>query len=415
MKKSIFEGLKVADFTAAIAGPLATRYLAAEGATVIKVECHKHPDSVRLVPPYKDMEAGIDRSTQFAFYNYGKKSVALDVSQPQGREIAIRLIEWSDVLIENMAPGVMKKWELDYQNVKKIKPDIVYLSSSSLGRTGPFSGYGAWGYHHGPLVGFAHMIGWPDRLPNYDAIAYTDSVAPSFSLTSLIAALLYRRRTGKGCHIDQSQTEAGAYFLGPEILDYTTNGRVAQRNGNRDPHMVPHGIFPCAGEDKWVAMAVSRQEEWEAFCMVLNKQDWVEDDRFKTFAARKEYEDVLESLITNWTIRHTGEVIVELLQNAGIPSGIVANTEDLFADPQLKHRQHFQTVDHPEIGPHTIEIPSMHFSKVPHQPQKPAPLIGEHTDYVFRELLGYTDDEVADFLINGIITTDEDLPDVGSY
>jgi len=415
MKKSIFEGLKVADFTAAIAGPLATRFLASQGATVIKVECHKHPDSVRLVPPYKDMEPGIDRSTQFAFYNHSKQSVVFDVSTPQGREIAIKLIEWSDMLMENMAPGVMLKWGLDYEKVKKIKSDIVYLSSSSLGRTGPFSGYGAWGYHHSPLVGYSHMIGWPDRLPNFDAIAYSDSVAPSFSLTSIIGALLYRRRTGKGVFIDQSQTEAGAYFLGPEMLDYLTNGRIAERQGNRDPHMAPHGIFPCSGEDRWVAIAVASQEEWEQFCHVLNKQDWIDDERFRTFQSRKKNEDELEGLISEWTKQHSREEIVQLLQEAGVPAGRLANTGDLFDDPQLQHRQHFDEVDHPEIGKHTIEVPSMHFSKMPHQPQRPAPMIGEHTDYVLKELLGYTDDEVADFLIDGVITTDEDLPEVGSY
>ncbi len=177
---------------------------------VIKVECHRHPDPVRLVAPYKDLVPGIDRSIQFPFYNYGKYSICLDAGRPRGKDIARRLIAWSDVLIENMALGSMKKWGLDYENVRKEKPEIIYLSSSSLGRTGPLSNYGAWGYHHGPLVGFSHLTGWPDRLPNGDAIAFTDSIAPSFSLIALIGALLYRRRTGKGVYIDQSQTEAGA-------------------------------------------------------------------------------------------------------------------------------------------------------------------------------------------------------------
>ena len=170
MGKSIFEGLKVADFTAAIAGPLAMRFMAEEGATVVKVECHRHPDPVRLVVPYKDMIPGIDRSVQFAFYNYGKQSVSLDIGRPLGQDIARRLIEWSDVLMENMAPGSMKKWGLDYENVRKIKSDIIYLSSSSLGRTGPLSAYAAWGYHHGPLVGFYHKTGWPVPFPIGDSI-----------------------------------------------------------------------------------------------------------------------------------------------------------------------------------------------------------------------------------------------------
>ena len=414
MGKSIFEGLKVADFTAAIAGPLAMRFLAGEGATVVKVECHRHPDPVRLVVPYKDMVPGIDRSAQFAFYNYSKYSVSLDVGKREGQEIAKRLITWADVLVENMAPGVMKKWGLDYEHVRDMKSDIVYLSSSSLGRTGPLSSYAAWGYHHGPLVGFSHMTGWPDRMPSGDAIAYTDSIAPSFSIIALVGALLYRRRTGKGAYIDQSQTEAGAYFLGPAMMDYLVNGRTAERQGNRDPYMVPHGIFPCTGQDRWVAIAVSTREEWEQFCRALKQEAWLQDDRFSTVTARKQHEDVLEALISEWTAQHTSQEVAHLLQGAGVPSGVVVDAPGIFNDPQLKHRGHFGQVTHQEIGTYSYERPSMRFSGMPPQPQRPAPLIGEHNAHVLSELLGYTDDEIAEFLIQGVITTDEDLPELGS-
>ena len=415
MPESIFEGLKVADFTAAIAGPLATRYLAGEGATVIKVECHKHPDPVRLVAPYKDSIPGIDRSAQFAFYNYSKSSVSLDLGQPMGLEVAQRLVKWADVVIENMAPGVMKKWGLDYESCRKLKPDIVYLSSSSLGRTGPLSSYAAWGYHHGPLVGFSHLTGWPDRLPCLDAIAYTDSVAPSFSVIAIVGALLYRKRTGKGVFIDQSQTEAGAYFLGPAIMDYLTNGRIAGRQGNRDPHLVPHGVFPCQGEEKWVAIAVSTQDEWENFCRALEKKEWLHDERFASVRARKENEDELESLISEFTRQRSRQEVMALLQSAGVPAGIVATNEDLFNDPQLKHREHFKKLEHEEVGTYSYELPSFRFSKMPHQKQKPAPLLGEHTDHVLREILKYSDDEIAELLIQGVITTEDDLPELGSY
>jgi benzylsuccinate CoA-transferase BbsF subunit len=414
MGKSIFEGLKVADFTAAIAGPLAMRFLAGEGATVVKVECHRHPDPVRLVVPYKDMVPGIDRSVQFAFYNYSKYSVSLDIGRPLGQDIARRLVEWSDVLMENMAPGSMKKWGLDYESVRKVKPDIIYLSSSSLGRSGPLSAYAAWGYHHGPLVGFSHVTGWPDRLPCGDAIAYTDSIAPSFSVIALIGALLYRRKTGKGVYIDQSQTEAGAYFLGPVVMDYLVNGRIAERQGNRDPYMVPHGVFPCSGEDRWVAIAVSNQEEWEQFCRSLKKEAWLHDERFTTIMARKSNENELENLISEWTAQHSPEEVVDMLQSAGVPAGVVVTSEDLFNDPQLKHREHFKKLEHKEIGPYSYELPSIRFSKMPHQPQRPAPLLGEHTEYVLKDLLCYSDDEIAEFLIQGVITTDDDLPEVGS-
>lgn len=414
MPESMFEGLKVADFTAAIAGPMSTRYLACEGATVIKVECHSHPDSVRLVAPFKDMVPGYDRSSQFAAYNYSKKSIGLDLGQSNGREVAMRLVKWADVVIENMAPGVLEKWGLDYQGCRKERPDVIYLSSSSLGRTGPLSSFAAWGYHHGPLVGVSHMTGWPDRLPCLDALAYTDTVAPSFTVIALMGALLYRRRTGKGVFIDQSQTEAGAYVLGPVIMDYLVNGRTAIRAGNRDPDMAPHGVFPCRGEEKWVAIAVKGEAAWVDLCRVLGKQDWCTNEKFATLSARKDNEDELEHLISDWTIQQSRQEVVDLLQSAGVAAGIVASNEDLFNDPQLKHRGHFGKLDHEEVGTHSYELPASRFSKMPHRKQTPAPLLGEHTDYVLGELLGYTDDQITELLIEGTITTDDDLPDLDS-
>lgn len=410
MKKKLFEGIRIADFTTAIAGPLVTRFLAFEGAEVIKVESHGYPDSVRSVGPYKDLIPGIDRGTQFAFYNYSKKSIAINLGKAGGQSIARKLVQWADILVENMAPESMRKWELDYESCRKIKPDIIYLSSSSIGRTGPLSNYAAWGYHHSPLVGFSHLTGWPDRLPCADPIAYTDSVAPSFSIIALVGALIHRRRSGKGAYIDQSQVEAGAYFLGPALMDYLANGTTAKRRGNRDPNMAPHGVFPCRGEERWVAIAVSDQAQWEHFCKALEKEEWLGDQRFATLCARKENEETLEERISQWTTQRAPEEIMDLLQSAGVPAGVVANAEDVLNDPQLKHREHFGKLEHEEIGSYTYERPAIRFSKMPLPRQQPAPLIGEHTEYILSNLLGYTDDEISDLLIDGVITTDDDLP-----
>ncbi len=247
-------------------------------------------------------------------------------------------------------------------------------------------------------------------LPVGSGIAYTDTVAPGFSIIALVSALLYRRRTGKGVFIDQSQTEAGLYFLGPTFLDSLVNGREASRQGNRDPYMVPHGIFPCRGDDRWVAIAVSNEEEWQKFRQALEREEWLQDEKFATLMARKDNEDELERLISEWTAQRTPEEVMEFLQSAGVPAGIVASTEDLFNDPQLKQREHFGTLEHKVVGRHSYELPSFRFSKMPHQPQRPAPLLGEHNEYVLKELLGFTDDEIVQFLIEGAITTDADLP-----
>jgi len=414
MNKPIFEGLKVADFTAAVAGPLVTRALGAQGATVVKVECHKFPEPVRYVAPYRNDEPGVERSVQYPFYNFSKYSISVDLATSKGQEIAKRLVKWADVLVENMVPGAMLKWGLDYENCRKINPQLIYLSSSSLGRSGPLATYAAWGYHHGPLAGFSHLTGWPDRAACVDTIAYTDSIAPIFSLIAIAGALLYRRKTGKGVYIDQSQTEAGIYFLGPAMLDWFVNGRVANRQGNRDPNMAPHGIFPCAGEDRWVAIAVSNDEEWQKFCRAIGKDEWLCDERFATIMARKENEEALESLIKAWTSQRTPEEVMELLQSAGVPAGVVQNAGDIFNDPQLKHREHFEVLEHKIIGKHTVERPPYRFHKAPYPRQRPAALLGEDNEYVLKELLGYTDDEIAELLIDKAITTDADLPPEGS-
>jgi benzylsuccinate CoA-transferase BbsF subunit len=212
--------------------------------------------------------------------------------------------------------------------------------------------------------------------------------------------------------IDQSQAESAAYFLGPAFLDYFANGRVQTRQGNRDPQMVPHGIFPCCGEDEWVAIAVSNEDEWRRFCHALGREEWLRDERFATLRARKQNEDELEKLISEWTKERTSRDAMECLHSAGVPAGIVATNADLFNDPQLKHRQHFGKLEHPVVGSYSYERHSFKLSKVPYRVQRPAPFLGEHNALVLKEFLGYTDDEIADFLVEGVITTEADFPGV---
>jgi len=409
MERSIFQDLKIAEFTSAVAGPLASRILAALGATVVKVESHKYPDGVRGVVPFKDEIPGVDRSAQFAFYNFSKYGLTLDLKNPAGLSIAERLIKWADVVIENLSPGKMDRIGLGYKQCSQMKPDIIYLSSTSLGRGGPLSSYGAWGYHHGPLAGFSHLVGWPDRMSCADNIAYTDSLAPVFSAIAIVGALLHRRRTGRGVHIDQSQTEAGINFLGPTMLNYLVNGEVEARQGNRDPHMAPHGIFPCREKETWVAITIADDAQWKKFCLALDHEEWCHDERFSSLIVRKKHEDTLEKMISEWTICHSREEITTLLQSEGIPAGMVSTAEELFKDPQLKHRSHFGTLNHAVIGDYTYELPPYRFSKMPPPAQRPAPLLGEHNEYVLKDILGYSDDDISDFIINGAVTTDADL------
>lgn len=272
-----------------------------------------------------------------------------------------------------------------------------------------FAGYGFFGTAY---AGYCHLVGWPDREPLPLFNNYSDFVAPWYLACAVIGALLYRRRTGKGMYLDQSQVEAGASFLAPVILDYMVNGRIAQRMGNRDPYMAPHGLFPCKGDDRWIAIAVASEEQWRSFCAVLGNPAWTREPRFATLLARKQNEDELERLIGEWTRNYTEEQVMAMMQHAGVPAGVVQTCEDLFADPQLKHREHFRFLEHRVIGTHAYNSPAYRLSQTACDIKKAGPCLGEDNEYVYKQILGLSDDEIADLLIEGVITTETDVPEV---
>jgi benzylsuccinate CoA-transferase BbsF subunit len=213
-------------------------------------------------------------------------------------------------------------------------------------------------------------------------------------------------------YLDQSQVEAGISFLGPVILDYTVNRRIANRMGNRDPHMAPHDIYPCSGENRFVAIAVSSEKEWEDFCRVIENPEWTKDPRFANFLGRKQNEDELNRLVAEWAKDYTAEQVMDMMQDAGVSAGVVQTAEDLFNDPQLKHREHFRFLEHGVIGTHAYNAPAYKLSKTPNHIWKAAPCLGEDNEFVYKEILGYTDDEIADLIVEGVITTDSDVPEV---
>ncbi len=413
-KKKALEGVKVADFTWSIVGPLATMVLAQYGATVIRVETHNRLDFVRVSGPFKDGIAGIDRSAFYTSVNANKYGMSLDLNTPKGLEVARRLVKWADVIAEGMTPGKMKKWGLDYESVKKIKPDIIYFSTTLQGQTGPYSRQPGYGPQATALAGLYEATGWPGGSPTFIYCAYTDSVSPYYLVTVIGAALARRRKTGRGMYIDQSQVEAGVIHMGPAILDYTVNGRLVSRMGNRDPYAAPHGCYPCLGDDRYCVIAVRSDEEWRAFCKVINKPEWVTDARFATQTVRKENEDELDRLIEAWTRAHAPEAVMSAMQAAGVPAGVVQNARDLFDDPQLKHRDHFQWLEHPVLGLTPYHSQAFKLSRTPSQTVKAAPCLGEDNEYVYKEVLGYSDDEISDFLAEGIITVETGEPMAGT-
>ncbi len=410
MAKQVFEGLKVADFAWVGVGPQVGRELAEHGATVVRVESHRVPDSLRTFGPFKDGESGIDRGAFGAAYNTNKYSIAMDLTKPKGLELAKKLVAWADLVTESFTPGTMAKFGLDYESCKKIKPDIVYFSTCQMGQTGPLKQFGAYGMFGTTYAGYAHLLGLPDREPLPIFNNYSDFIAPWYLTSTVIAALIRRRKTGKGIYLDQSQVEAGVTFLGPTILDYNVNRRIALRMGNRDPYMAPHGIYPCLGEDRWVAITIADEAQWEAFCRVIGDPDWSKDPKFSTFLKRKQTEDELDSHIEEWTKHHPPEEIMTMMQDAGIPCGMVKTAEDLFNDPQLKHREHFRFLEHAVIGKHAYNAPAYRLSKTPNHIHKAGPCLGEDIEYVFKEILGLSDDDISDLFVAGVITTEADLP-----
>ena len=412
MTKQVFEGIKVADFSWVAVGPQVTRELAEHGATVVRIECHRNPDTLRVSGPFKDSISGIDRSAFAAVYNTGKYGISLDLNMPKGQEVAKRLVQWADIVTDSMTPGTIAKWGLDYESCKKIKPDIIYYSTCQMGQEGPLGNFGGYGMFGTAYAGYCQLVGWPDREPLPLRNNYTDFVAPWYLACALIAALLYRQRTGKGVYLDQSQVECGVTFLAPIVLDYIVNGRIAERMGSRDPYMAPHALYPCQGTDKWVAITVSNDEEWNSFCRVISDPDWTKEPRFSNMPGRKENERELDRLIAEWTKNYTPEQVMTMMQEAGVPAGLAQTAEGLFNDHQLKHREHFRFLEHKVIGRHAYNAPAYRLSKTPNHIWKAGPCLGEDNEYVYKEILGYSDDEIADMLAEGVITTEADVPSV---
>jgi crotonobetainyl-CoA:carnitine CoA-transferase CaiB-like acyl-CoA transferase len=396
-------GVKVLEFTWVIAGPWSIRYLADYGATVVKVESTTRVDTIRTVGPFKDGAPGAELSGAHATVNAGKLGLTLKLGHPKGREVALKLAAWADVVTESFTPGAMKRIGLDYDTLRAVNPGLIMVSSCLNGQTGPYrdlAGFGTMGQH---LAGFGGLVGWPDRAPAGAPGAYTDYVAPKFTAAAILAALDHRRRTGEGQYIDVAQSEAAMHFLGPAILDYTVNDHVMGRNGNRSPNCSPHGVYRAAGDDRWVAIVASTDAQWHSLCRAMGKDLWLNDVRFVSLEARIANAEALDAEITSWTMTRDVEAIERTLQAAGAPVHRASTSTDLFADPQIAAREHFITVENPELGPVVIENSRMRFSATPAHVTSPGPTFGQHNQQVLSGILGLSEDDVIDLIAEGVL------------
>jgi benzylsuccinate CoA-transferase BbsF subunit len=390
-----FAGLRVVDFTWYGVGPITTKYLADHGAEVIKIESMARPDLLRWAPPWRNATSDINMSQFFAMYNTNKLGISLDLNQPEARHLARQLVATADVVAESFSPRAMAKWGLDYASLQAIKPDLVMYSTCQQGQTGPHRGFVGTGNLLAALSGFYQITGYEGGEPMPIYGAYTDFIVPRLAITALIAALAHRQRTGQGQYIDVSQYEAGLHFLAPLLLDYQANQRLAGRRGNRDDQAAPHGVYRCQGEDRWCAIAVSTDAQWQAFCDVLGRPDWTQAPEFASRLQRLRHAAWLDVYVETWTRLQSARDVMHCLQAAGVPAGMVYRCSDLYDDPQLKHRQFFVELDHPAMGRTLYDGPQCHLSRTPVIFRRPAPLLGQHNDYVLQELLGLPDAEVA--------------------
>jgi benzylsuccinate CoA-transferase BbsF subunit len=396
-------GYRVADFTWVWAGPFCTLQLAHLGAEVIRVESAQHPCVTRLLPPWPEGKPGLNRSGYFNQYNQGKRSLALNLKHPEAIAVAKDLVRVCDVVCENFAFGVMERLGLGYEELRKIRPDVIMISMSGYGSTGPDREYVSYGPAQVPLSGLSSLTGYRGFPPMHVGISYGDPTAGLHAAVAVLAALWHREQTGEGQFIDLSQWETTIAVIPEAVIEYGWKGTQPERNGNRDPLMAPHGIFRCAGEQRWVALAVRDDREWQAFARAMGAPELAADPRFATLAARKAHEDELEQIVGSWTRDRSPKEITEILQAAGIPCFPCYDSRDIAEDAHLRESGFFVELEHPEVGRKLhLGIP-WRMSGTPCAVRRPAPCLGEHTEAILTELLGYSPDHVAHLRARGVL------------
>ncbi len=403
MASAPLQGLRVIDVCAYLAGPYAVTMLARLGAEVIKIESIQRLDYLRLTGGYPQAD-GYEWSPAFNAANVNKYGITLNLNSERGRGIFKRLVEVSDVVAENFSPRVMENWGLSYGLLKEINPRLVMLSMPGFGATGPWRDYVAFGPNVEMLAGIPTITGYRDGPPLMNG--YTaDPFASLMGATSVMVALQYRERTGRGQHIDLSQVEAVTTFMGSAIMDYGMNGRLQPRRGNRHPCAAPQGVYRCAGEDEWVAIAVSSEEEWAGLCGAVGSPPWTSDPLFSESRGRYENHDALDRLVEDWTSRRDKFEATRILQQAGVAAAPVLSCAEILEDPHMKHREFFQSVEHPKTGTCIYQGFPVRFSETPVRIRMPAPTLGQHNHYVLTRLLGMTREEINRLVEEGVIGT----------
>jgi crotonobetainyl-CoA:carnitine CoA-transferase CaiB-like acyl-CoA transferase len=394
MANGILSGLRVLDFTWVLAGPYATRLLADFGAEVIKVQSKKTAKG-----------AESNTTGYFNTWNRNKRSITLDLNDPEAKNLVLKLTEISDVVIENFTPRVMSNWQLDYEKLRQVKPNLIMISMSAMGQTGPWRDVVAFGPALQALSSFTYLTSFEPNSPIGIGYAYADPIAGLYAALAILAALEHRDRTGQGLFIDLSEYEAICTLIGPTLLDALVNPKTILPQGNQSSYLnaAPCGCYKCSGKERWCVIAVSNEKEWQSLCERMGAPDWTKEEKFSTLSQRITHREELDKFIGEWTAQHTPEEIVALLQEAGVPAGVVQNAEDLANDPHLMARDFFVKLKHPVLGETISDAPPIRLHGSPTTGWKAAPLLGEDNRYVFREILGLKEDEFSSLIKKGVI------------
>lgn len=404
--------LRICDFTGQLAGAGATRFLAAFGAQVIRIEDPVNQgrwDILRGMPPYVDERRGVEFGGPFNNHNVEKLGVTLNLRTERGKELLRDLVAVSDVVAENFSAGVMERWGFGYEELQAIREDIIYVSNCGFGHRGPYRDFKTWGPIVQAVSGLTFSSGLPDQPPAGWGYSYMDHTGAFYMAIAILMALRHRNRTGEGQWVDLGCTEAGASLTGPAMLDYTVNGRPLRRQGspnsNRSqfPAMAPHGIYPSQEEDSWVALSCRDERDWEAFAEVTGEA-WAREGRFSDLRGRLVAEDALDELVAGWTRVQGNFEAAALLQRAGIPATAVQRPQErIDQDPNTEAWGLWPTVKHRDMGDVRVDGLPVHFSETDWQMERGGPCLGEHNEEVFGGLLGLSAEEIASLTEEGIL------------
>ena len=389
--KSILHNIRILDFSWVLAGPYATRLLADFGAEVIKIQ------------PLMDEEQDSFSRAYYNAWNRNKLGITLNLNRPEGVKIARKLAKISDVVVENFSSRVMANWGLEYPVLQKEKPEIIFLSLSLMGHSGPWKHFSGFGPTVQAFSSVTYLTAYPGQPPLGIGYSYADHIAALYASLAILGALEYRRKTGKGQYIDLSQTEAMTSLLADAIIDYALRGKTAEPVGNSSNQSAPYGVYPCQGTDRWCAITVTTDREWKGFKRALGNPDWAEEEKFATLDRRLRNMQALDRLVEDWTKKHPAEEVMAVLQKEKVPAGVVQNAADIARDPQLKERGFFVELGHPTLGKTISDASPIRLSRSSAEYCRAAPARGQDNDYVYRELLGMKDVEIERLRIEGVI------------